>query len=227
MARVRSKGGRKRSRTEAPEIRTNRAERRENKPTGFEALTAALSHPLRRRILWGMKSPDRVYSPSEFERTINENSTEPIDIKRIAYHFRELRDLGFIEVVKTEPTRGSVEHFYKPVQELGAWEDEWARLPATVKQALTSTILITGVEAAGAAIDSGAFCARDDAVIAQDTFWTDERGVQQALAILAQAMEDLMQISEESAARLGENGEDDRQLLSFTIAGFEGALRPV
>ncbi len=45
MAGVRSKEGKKRSRTEAPEIRLNRAERRENKPTGFEALTAALSHP--------------------------------------------------------------------------------------------------------------------------------------------------------------------------------------
>jgi hypothetical protein len=44
---------------------------------------------------------------------------------------------------------------------------------------------------------------------------------------LAQAMEDLMQISEESAARLADNGEDDRQLLSFMIAGFEGALRPL
>jgi hypothetical protein len=174
-----------------------------------------------------MKSPDRVYSPSEFERVINESAAEPIDIKRIAYHFRELRDLGFIEEVKTEPTRGSIEHFYKPVKEFGAWEDEWAKLPQTVKQALTSTILITGVEAAGSAIDSGAFCARDDAVIAQDTFWTDERGAQQALAVLAQAMEDLMQISEESATRLAENGEDDRQLLSFLIAGFEGSLRPV
>jgi Helix-turn-helix domain len=227
MAEVRSKGGKKRSRTEAPEIRSNRAERKENKPTGFEALSAALGHPLRRRILWGMKSPDRVYSPSEFERVINEDSKEPIDVKRIAYHFRELRDLGFIEEVRTEPTRGSIEHFYKPVKEFGAWEEEWARLPETVKQALTSTILVTGVEAAGAAIDSGAFCARDDAVIAQDTFWTDERGTEQALAVLAQAMEDLMRISEESAARLAENGEDDRKLLSFMIAGFEGALRPV
>ena len=227
MAGVRSKGDKKRSRTEAPEIRSNRAERRENKPTGFEALSAALSHPLRRRILWGMKSPDRVYSPSEFERAINENSTEPIDVKRIAYHFRELRDLGFIEEVKTEPARGSVEHFYKPVKEFGAWEDEWAQLPETVKQALTSTILVTGVEAAGAAIDSGAFGARDDAVIAQDTFWTDERGAEQALAVLAQAMEDLMQISEESAVRLKENGEVDRRLVSFLIAGYEGALRPL
>jgi hypothetical protein len=55
----------------------------------------------------------------------------------------------------------------------------------------------------------------------------DERGAGQALAVLAQAMEDLMQISEESAARLAENGEDDRQLLSFMIAGFEGSLRPL
>jgi hypothetical protein len=227
MAGIRSKDGKKRSRTEAPEIRSNRAERRENKPTGFEALSAALSHPLRRRILWGMKSPDRVYSPSEFERAINENSEEPIDIKRVAYHFRELRDLGFIEEVKTEPVRGSVEHFYKPVQELGAWQEEWIRMPESVKQALASTVMVTGVEATGAAIDSGTFGARDDSVLAQDTFWTDERGAQQALAVLAQAMEDLMQISEESAARLAENGEDDRQLLSFMIAGFEGSLRPL
>jgi hypothetical protein len=227
MARVRSNGSKKRSRTEAPEVRSSRAGRREKKPTNFDALAAALSHPLRVRILYGMKSPDRVYSPSEFERAINENSDEPIDVKRIAYHFRELRDLGFIEEVELKPVRGSVEHFYKPVQELGAWQEEWVRMPESVKQALASTVLVTGVEATGAAIDSGAFGARDDSVLAQDTFWTDERGAQQALAVLAQAMEDLMRIAEESETRLQENGEEDRQLLSFVIAGFEGALRPV
>jgi hypothetical protein len=174
-----------------------------------------------------MKSPDRVYSPTEFQRTISENSAEPIDIKRVAYHFRELRDLGFIELVEKRPVRGSVEHLYRPVKEFGAWEDEWARMPAAVKQALSSTVLVTGVEATGAAIDSGAFSARDDSALAQDTFWTDQGGAKQALAVITQAVEDLMQIAEESAARLKENGEDDRLLLSFLIAGFEGSLRPV
>jgi DNA-binding transcriptional ArsR family regulator len=208
-------------------VRSSRAGRKQKKPTSFDALAAALSHPLRVRILYGMKSPDRIYSPSEFERAINEDSTEPIDVKRIAYHFRELRDLGFIEEVRVKPVRGSVEHFYRPAQELGAWQEEWVRMPESVKQALASTVLVTGVEAAGAAIDSGAFGARDDSVLAQDTFWTDERGALQALAVLARAMEDLMQIAEESETRLEENGEDDRKLLTFVIAGFEGALRPV
>jgi hypothetical protein len=227
MAGVRSNGGKRRSRTQAPEIRSNRAERRENKPIGFDALSAALSHPLRKRILWAMKSPDRVYSPTEFVRAINEESPEPIDVKRVAYHFRELRDLGFIEEVEVKPVHGSVEHFYEPVKEFGAWEDEWVRMPDSVKQALASTVLVTGVEATGAAIDSGAFNERDDSVLAQDTFWTDERGAEQALAVLTRAMEDVMQIARESAVRLEEDGEDDRRLLTFMIAGFEGALRPV
>jgi len=226
MAEARSRGGKKRSRMGAPEKRSNRAERK-RKPASFDALSAALSHPLRVRILWAMKSPDRAYSPSEFERAINEGADKPIDIKRIAYHFRELRDLGFIELIDEKPVRGSIEHTYKPSKEFGAWEDEWSRMPEAVKQALASTVLVTGVEAAGAAIDSGSFGARDDSVLAQDTFWTDERGAQEALKVMFKAMEDLMRIADESAERLKENGEDDRQLLSFLIAGYEGTLRPV
>jgi hypothetical protein len=227
MPEVESKRRKRKSRVGAAEVRPNREQQRKNKPTGTIALAIALGHPLRKRILYGMKSPDRAYSPKEFDRLINETSEAHIDIKRIAYHFRELAALGFIEEFKKKPTRGSVEHFYKPVRELGAWQDEWERLPPGVKQALAATVLATGVEAAGAAIDSGAFGARDDSVLAQDSFWTDERGSEEALALLAQTMEGMIRIAEESATRLEENGEEDRQLLSFLITGFEGSLRPV
>jgi hypothetical protein len=227
MAEARSEGGKRKSRVDAPESRLTRANRKTRKPKAVEALAAILQHPLRLRILWGMKSPDRVYSPKQMARDLSETSAAELDVKRVAYHFREMAALGYIELVETQPTRGSVEHFYRPVKEVGAWEEEWSRMPEGVKQALASTILVTGVEAAGAAIDTGAFTARDDSVIAQDTFWTDERGAEQALAVLAQAMEDLMQVAEESAVRLQENGEDDRKLLGFLIAGYEGSLRPV
>ena len=59
MAGVRSKDDKRRSRTEAPEIRSNRAERRENKPTGFEALSAALSFHW---IEQASKGLDQVYT---------------------------------------------------------------------------------------------------------------------------------------------------------------------
>ena len=84
-----------------------------------------------------------------------------------------------------------------------------------------------GFEAIGVSIDAGTFESRDDVVIAQDTMKLDERGAVEALEALAETLERLVCIGEESRARLDETEQSDHVLISYVLAGFEGAIRPV
>lgn len=192
---------------------------RSKRPTGTLALATALSHPLRIRILAAMHSPERLRSPRDLSDEMG------LSLERVAYHCRELDDLGFLEVVKTRPVRGSVEHFYAPSKRLEAWNSEWCSLPPGAKRTLAASTLGLGVRALGVSIDNGNFESRDDSVIAQDTFWTDERGAAEALAILSRALADLETVAADAKDRLAESSEEGF-LISFLLGGFEGALRP-
>jgi predicted ArsR family transcriptional regulator len=194
---------------------------RHNRPTSpMLKLAMAISHPVRFRIITAMNSPERNASPKELAEEFD------LDVKRVAYHVRELAELGYLELVDTEPRRGSIEHVYRPVQRFEAWSLEWGELFPAFKQVVAASALGLGVKAIGASIDSGKFEAREDSVLAQDTFRTDDRGAEEAAQILIKAVEDLLAVANDTKARLTETGEKGF-LLSYLTASFEGALRPV
>lgn len=68
-------------------------------------LLVALRHPLRRQILRLMGERE-VISPLELATQLNK------PLSNIAYHVRVLVDCAAVTLVKTEPKRGSVQHFY-------------------------------------------------------------------------------------------------------------------
>src|SRR6266545_2935416 len=68
-------------------------------------LVKALGHPLRQRILQALNL--RVASPSE----LSEELDEPLG--NVAYHVKILAEHDAIELVKTAPVRGALEHFYR------------------------------------------------------------------------------------------------------------------
>jgi DNA-binding transcriptional ArsR family regulator len=183
------------------------------------AYAIAMSHPLRVKILYAMHSPERKCSATDISEQTG------VDVRRLSYHMRELAAMGFIEQVDQRPVRGSLEKIYAPIKSLEAWSQEYSTMPDALKQILTANILKMGVFALGAAIDEGTFDARDDSVIGQDTFWSDERGAQESMAILDDALKALIEVRENAKARLTETGEDGF-LISYLLAGYEGALRP-
>ena len=94
-----------------------------------QQLVTALGHPLRQRLLIllhkrGEASPRQ---PAELsgERLLN-----------VSYHVRVLRDAGCAELVRTEPRRGAVEHFYRPTARPMLDDRQWAQLPVSARRAL-------------------------------------------------------------------------------------------
>jgi hypothetical protein len=184
------------------------------------AMAIAMSHPLRVRILYAMHAPERRCSATDIAEEIE------VDVKRLSYHMRELATLGFVEQVDERPVRGSLERIYAPVKRLEAWELEYSSIPPVMKQILAATALKMGVFALGSAIDKGTFNARDDSMLAQDTYWVDEQGAQESMKAIDDALAELLQVRENAKARLTESGEEGF-LISYLLAGYEGSLRPI
>lgn len=78
-------------------------------------LLVALRHPLRRDILREMAGAEAI-SPRELATTLRQ------PLSKVSYHVRVLADRAAIALVRTQPVRGSIQHFYRT-----AIEAPWAR----------------------------------------------------------------------------------------------------
>jgi DNA-binding transcriptional ArsR family regulator len=68
-----------------------------------------LGHPLRIRILEALGG--RTASPAEIAGELS------LPLQSVSYHFRQLRRLGAIELVRTVPRRGAIKHYYGAVED--------------------------------------------------------------------------------------------------------------
>lgn len=80
-----------------------------------EAIHRALTHSLRREILLILRTKEKPMSPIDLVPEV-EGSTDQKKLSKIAYHVRELHKAGLLELVKTEPVRGTAKHFYRPTK---------------------------------------------------------------------------------------------------------------
>jgi DNA-binding transcriptional ArsR family regulator len=78
-------------------------------------LIRALAHPLRRRILKEMGRKKEEISPVDLSRCIGS------PLANVSYHVRILAECEAIILVRTQPVRGSTQHFYR-----FAVKAEWA-----------------------------------------------------------------------------------------------------
>src|SRR5215472_15356877 len=78
------------------------------------------------------------------ESVIEHRETSPLALSRqlrqplstVSRHMRVLRDLGFVELTRTEPRRGAVEHFYRAVQRAYMDDDTFERLSVPLRRGL-------------------------------------------------------------------------------------------
>jgi DNA-binding transcriptional ArsR family regulator len=157
-----------------------------------EALLKAISHPLRHRLL-GLLD-DRTASPNELARELG------LPLGRVSYHIRLLADLGVIELVRTEPRRGALEHFYRAVTRGWFSEDDWARLPRAARRGIVGQSLQRIFSDVTAAVDAGGFDGPASQV-KRTSLELDERGLEELHEVLASTAARVNQINAESADR--------------------------
>jgi DNA-binding transcriptional ArsR family regulator len=164
------------------------------------ALVKALSHPLRMRILSRLN--ETVASPNEMAKQFEES------LPLVSYHVRILRELGCIELVRTTPRRGAIEHHYRALSRPYLGDADWAQLPASARQGVSVTILTEAFDDVRQAVAAETVDARADRHLSHAPLVLDEQGWKDLNRRLAEVLDWALEQQGLSAGRLqdGESG---------------------
>ncbi len=181
----------------------------EQSSTVGHRMARAYGHPVRARAL--MILGKRVASPKQ----IAEELGEPIG--KVSYHVRDLRDMGLIELVETDGSRGGVQHFYRAAR-LAVINREEMEAQRAAERALSSSIVINLMVAdVATAVESGTLDARPERVLTRYHALVDRRGLEELSELYTEAMYRSIEIHEESAERLDRSGEEGISAATHTL----------
>ena len=121
----------------------------------------------------------------------------------VSYHVRMLRDYDCVELVRTEPRRGALQHFYRATARPNLDEDQWRTLPSGLRRELAGETIQELVTDLAASADAG-LLEDPDIVIERTPLELDDRGFKKLNKLLAKTHEQALAIAAESAARLNE-----------------------
>ncbi len=194
----------------APTISSNS---RPSGETSEARIAKALAHPLRARIL--QRLGERVASPGDLAVELN----APLGV--VSYHVRMLRDYDCVELVRTEPRRGALQHFYKATARPNLDESQWRTLPSGLRRELTGETIQELVTDLGHAADAGTL-EDPDVVLNRTPLELDERGFKKLNKLLAKTHEQALAIAAESAQRGGDVFPTELAILHFKRAQAAG-----
>ncbi len=177
--------------------------------TSEARIAKALAHPLRARIL--QRLGERVASPGDLAAELG----APLGV--VSYHVRMLRDYDCVELVRTEPRRGALQHFYKATARPNLDEGQWRTLPSGLRRELTGETLQDLLGDLGQAAEAGAL-EDSELVLSRTPLELDERAFKKLNRLLARTQEQALAIAAESAARNGDVFPTELGILHFKRA---------
>lgn len=177
-----------------------------------QRLVKALAHELRVEILAILN--ERMASPNELSKELGEG------LSQVSYHVKVLRDYKCIELVKTEPRRGAVEHYYRATSRAFLTDRDWQQLPDSVRPGLSADLLQIIVDDAVASLEEGTFDRRDDRHMSWTPLTVDEEGWGEMREALAETLQRVLKIQAASAKRLGGSPEEGISM-SVALMGYE------
>ncbi|HMI82007.1 MAG TPA: winged helix-turn-helix domain-containing protein [Solirubrobacterales bacterium] len=183
-------------------------------PEGItQQLAKALAHPLRVRILSSLHKG--ISSPNQLAQELGE------PLGNVSYHVKTLLEYDCVELVKTEPRRGAVEHFYRATDRAFLSDSDWAKIPASARKGISGSILESIGQSATDAMAEGTIEARSDSHLSDTPLVLDKQGWKDLNKILADAVKQAGQIQKESAKRLGDRKRTDGIATKLAIMHFE------
>jgi DNA-binding transcriptional ArsR family regulator len=168
-------------------------------PEGItQQLAKALAHPLRVRILTELNRG--ISSPNQLAQELDE------PLGNVSYHVKTLLEYDCVELVKTEPRRGAVEHFYRATERAFFSDADWAKIPASARKGIDGVVLEAIGRDATAAMLEGTIDSRTDTHITRTPMVLDDAGWTELSKLLGETLEQAMKISEDAADRLANDG---------------------
>jgi DNA-binding transcriptional ArsR family regulator len=182
-------------------------------PEGItQQLAKALAHPLRVRILTSLHKG--ISSPNQLSQELGE------PLGNVSYHVKTLLEYDCVELVKTEPRRGAVEHFYRATERAFFNDSDWAKIPASARKGITGVVLESIGSDATEALIAGTIDARTDSHVSHTPLVVDEQGWKEINEMLAETLNRAIEIQEAAASRLAD-GKADSLSTKLSILHFE------
>ncbi len=178
-----------------------------------QRLVKALAHPLRVEILTILN--ERMASPNELSKELEEG------LSQVSYHVKVLKDFECIEMVKTEPRRGAVEHYYRATSRAFLTDSDWQSLPESVKPGVSASSIQMIIDDVVGALTGGTFDARDDRHLSWTPGVVDERGWEEAVDLANETLDRVLAIHADSAKRLSKSGEEGIPA-TMVVMNFQG-----
>ena len=166
--------------------------------SGRARIAKALAHPLRARNL--QRLGDRVASPGDLALELD----APLGVN--SYRVRMLHDYDCVELVRTEPRRGALQHFYRATARATLDDNQWRALPSSLRRERSGETLAEIVEDLRAASHPGTLDDRE-VIVQRRPLELDARAFKKLNRLLARTHEQALEIAAESAERQGERRE--------------------
>lgn len=167
----------------------------------------AMGHPLRVEILAILN--DRTTSPNELSKELDEG------LSQVSYHIKVLKDFEMIEMVKTEPRRGAIEHYYRASTKVFIPVWVMKLMPKSAQRQMFSDVLADVEQDVGTSLETGTFDQRPDWVVGRDPRILDGQAREDAEELAAEFFERYEQLEVESDRRR-QNGEGDGESIPTT-----------
>jgi len=186
------------------------------KPPDTRAIEA-MGHPMRRAIMVSLNEGES--SPAQLARKFG----EPLNL--IAYHTRILLEAGAIELARTEPRRGSTEHYYRALMRAFFDDREWAKLPVETRRAVFEQDIKRIIkDVRDAAADTG--FDNPEAHVSWTALDLDEEGFDEVVELLGETLEEILAIQARVAQRQVERRSGHAAELSTEVAMLHFERRP-
>jgi DNA-binding transcriptional ArsR family regulator len=175
-------------------------------------LLKALAHPLRVAILDLMNAGE--WSPNELKKALNEG------LSQVSYHIKVLKDFGMIELTRTEPRRGAVEHFYRATERAFVPSGIASDIPKVAQRIIGNGILENIERDVGDSLEAGTFYERDDWHVGWLPVDLDDQGCRDAEKLADKFIEDFLKLEAESASRRAKSKGGEHISISAVLLVF-------
>ena len=119
-----------------------------------------------------------------------------------SYHIRMLRQYECVELVRTEPVRGALQHFYRATTPPHLDREQWQALPATLRSELVGETVQEIVQDVSEAASCGGLN-EHEVLVSRTLLDLDARAGEKLNRLLGRTLEQALAIARESEARGG------------------------
>jgi DNA-binding transcriptional ArsR family regulator len=184
-------------------------------------LAKALAHPLRVRILSSLHKG--ISSPNQLAQELGE------PLGNVSYHVKTLLEYDCVELVKTEPRRGAVEHFYRATDRAFLSDSDWAKIPASARKGISGSILESIGQSATEAMAEGTLDARSDSHLSDTPLQLDKQAWKDLNKVLSETVDKATAIQKEARKRMGKDKanaiETKLAIMHFEVPSIKSAKK--